>query len=133
MARETSTIIQNVFIPARPMDVYHAVVDPERHAEVTGARVRGEAKIGGQFTAMNEFISGRYLDLDPGKRILMEWQANKWPRGSPPSIVELTLEEKDEGTELRMVQSLIPREEHEACKTWWEEFYWDALKEYFRA
>lgn len=131
MDHQTRSITQKVYVPAKPIDVYNSLVDPVLHGEVTGARVRGEAKIGGRFTALNEYISGKYLDLDEGKRILMEWQANKWPPEAAPSIVEMTLKEKGSGTEIKLLQTMIPTEELEACRSWWDDFYWNAVLAYF--
>ena len=131
MEQGTETIIEKIYIPAKPLEVYKALTDPEQHAEFTGARVTGDAKVGGTFTALNEYILGKYLDLEEGKRILQEWQTDKWPKDHLPSILELSLAPFDEGTELRVVHAFVPKENVEVFRVGWFDFYWNPLKTYF--
>ena len=124
-------IKQAVVFGASPLEVYQAYVDPEKHAAFTGTSVTGTPKVGGKFTAGDGYISGRYLSLQPGKRIKHEWTTTEWPAGYPPSILELTLRPKGAGTELTMVHSHVPAEQVQYYAKGWKEFYWEPLKKYF--
>ena len=48
---KTQTIKQTAFIPAKPEEVYHALVDSEEYTKFTGAKATFNPKVGGQFTA----------------------------------------------------------------------------------
>lgn len=96
----------------------------------TGAKATGKAQAGKRFTIFDEYISGRYLDLQPGRRILEEWQTAQWPSNAPPSIVEITLEEAGEETLVTLVQSMVPPGHAKSVKQEWTERYWKPLRVY---
>jgi activator of HSP90 ATPase len=125
-------IRQKVIIEADPEEVYEAYVNPKKHAEFTGSPATGKAKVGGKFTAWDGYISGKYLVLEEGKRVVQEWKTTDWPAGYPPSLVELTLKEKGRKTELEMIHSNTPAEKAEEYAQGWKDYYWKPLKEYFR-
>jgi activator of HSP90 ATPase len=124
-------IEQTVVVGASPTELYQAYVDPKKHAAFTGTKTTGTPKVGGKFTAGDGYISGKYVSLEPGKRIKHEWTTTEWPVGYPPSIVELTLKSKGSGTELTMVHSGVPAGQVEYYAKGWKEFYWGPLKKYF--
>ena len=125
-------IRQKVLIDASPEEVYEAYVNPMKHAEFTGSPATGTPRVGGKFTAWDGYISGRFLELEKGKRVVHEWKTTEWPAGYPPSIVELTLREKGKKTELTMIHSKAPDEQAGEYAQGWKEYYWGPLREYFR-
>ena len=62
-AANMETIEQNVIINAKPEDVYDAILDPEIHSEFTQAKATNDMKVGGKFTAYDDYISGINLKL----------------------------------------------------------------------
>jgi activator of HSP90 ATPase len=132
MSNKVVNIKQVVRILASPEKVYDSFVDPKKHSEFTGSKASGKAEIGGKFTAWDGYSFGKYLELDEGKRIVQTWQTTDWPKGYPPSRLELILKEIPEGTELTMIQSEVPAEQEEELAGGWIEFYWEPLKKYFQ-
>jgi activator of HSP90 ATPase len=126
-----SVIRQTVFVDASPGEVYEAYADPKKHAAFTGTAVTGTPRAGGKFAAGDGYIAGKYVTLEPGKKILQEWTTTEWPTGYPPSMLELTFRPKDEGTELTMVHSKVPAEQADYYAKGWRDFYWGPLKKYF--
>jgi activator of HSP90 ATPase len=124
-------IKQTVVVDASPSEVYEAYVDPEKHAAFTGTAVRGAPKVGEKFTAGDGYITGKYIKLESGRRILHDWTTTEWPAGYPPSILELTFKPKGTRTELTMVHSKVPAEQAEYYAKGWREYYWRPLKKYF--
>ena len=127
------TIVQSAVIGATPDKVYEAYTSPERHSEFTGSRATGSPRVGGRFTAWDGYISGRFLELVKGKKIVQEWKTTEWPKGYPPSVVELRLEPKGRGTKLTMVHMKVPAEQAEKYAEGWADFYWKPLKRYLGA
>jgi len=125
------TIRQTTTIDASPTEVYKAYTDPEKHATFTGQGATGTARAGCKFTAGDGYISGKYLKLEKGKRILQEWTTTEWPEGYPPSMLELTLRAKGKKTELTMVHSKVPAEQRGYYAQGWKDYYWGPLKKYF--
>jgi activator of HSP90 ATPase len=127
-----TTINQKVTVPASPREVYDAFVDPEKHSEFTGSQAAGKAKVGSKFTAWDGYIFGKFLEFEPGKRLVQQWQTTDWPEGYPPSRFELTFREVPEGTEVTMVHVNVPEEQEEELADGWNEFYWKPLRRYFK-
>ena len=130
---ELTTITQKVIIPkACPKDVYKAYVDPEIHSEFTDSKATGKPVVGGKFTAWDGYISGKFLELEEGKRVVQEWTSTDFPEGALPSRLELTFREVPKGTEIVMVHSNVPKDQEADTAEGWTEFYWEPLKEYFK-
>jgi uncharacterized protein YndB with AHSA1/START domain len=127
---QTHIIKQKAIIPATPDEVYEALTDSKIYSEFTGDKFIGVAKIGEKFTVYD--ISGKFLELEKGKRIVEEWVNSRWPKGFAPSKVELTFKEMSKGTEITLVQSNIPMEvEEDYLLEGWTEYFWNRLKKYF--
>ena len=124
-------IRQKVLIDANPVDVFNAYVDPKKHEAFTGSPATGSPKPRGRFTAWDGYISGRYLELIKGKKIVHEWRTTEWPPGYPPSLVTLTLTDSGGKTALTMVHAKVPAEQAESYTEGWKESYWEPLKRYF--
>src|SRR5271157_114682 len=125
------TIKQTIVIDATPDEVYEAYTDPGKHSEFTGSPATGKVKISGRFTAWDGYISGRFLELEKGKKVVHEWKTTEWPAGYPPSLVKLTLKPKGKKTELTMVHSKVPAEQAGNYAEGWTDYYWEPLKKHF--
>ena len=128
----TTRLVQTVELEAAPEDVYDAYMDAERHGEFTGKSADVERCVGGQMHAHGGYISGSFLELEDGYRIVQTWRTNMWPEGYPDSQLTLTFEPTDEGhTRLTMEHDQVPTEQASAYGEGWEEYYWEPLRRYF--
>lgn len=48
-SQKFTTVRQSVFFKTTPLELYHAILDPEKREEWTGQRARGVGKIGNSF------------------------------------------------------------------------------------
>jgi activator of HSP90 ATPase len=128
---ETTTITQAVTIPAKPVQVYDALINPLKHAAFTGAAATGDAVEGGAFSAWDGYITGTYVKLQRARQILAEWKTTEWPAGYPASQLNLSFQDSDAGTLVTMVHSEVPLSQAEAYRKGWTDYYWTPLKEYF--
>ena len=130
---EVTTITQKIIIPkVSPKEVYQAYVDPKKHSEFTGSEATGKPVVGGKFTAWDGYISGKFLELEEGKRVVQEWTSTDFPEGASPSRLELTFREVPKGTEIVMVHSNVPKDQEDETAEGWTEFYWEPMKQYFK-
>lgn len=127
----TRTIRQRVLIPATPEQVYAALTRARLHAAFTGAAATGIAREGCSFSAWDDYIHGTHLRLDKGRRIVQTWQTTGWPKGCPPSRLEIRLRATAKGTFLTMVHSNVPASKAAGYRSGWVEYYWKPLKAYF--
>ncbi len=129
--KPTTTIVQHVFIQATPNDVFDALVQPSIAATVIGGECTGDAQVGGSFTHWNDYIQGKHLELVRGERIVQEWTTTEWPKGAPPSRLELQLVGTGGGTELTMTHSSVPSEQAEDYRQGWIDYYWTPMRAHF--
>jgi len=66
----------------------------------------------------------------PDKRIEMRWRFKSWPEGHH-SKVTLELEQKADGTELRLKQTGIPETSYDQTREGWQSYYWKSIKQTF--
>ena len=125
------TIRQTVLIGASPAEVYEAYVNPKKHADFTGSPATGTPRVGGKFTASDGYISGEYVELERGKRIVHWWTTTEWPEGYPPSKMEPRLKPKGKKTELTIIHSKVPAEQAKRYAEGGQEYYLEPLKKYF--
>jgi activator of HSP90 ATPase len=118
------TIHHEELFPAPPSWLYDALVDPSRFTRLSRARATGEAVEGAQFTRFGGLISGRHLELVPGKRIVDSWRLSTWPEGVH-SIARIELDESATpsvygiGTKLTLVHEGLPEELREEAEAIW--------------
>ena len=130
---KTVVITQKEIIPATPMEVYEVYIDEEKQTEFTGSKATSDPRVGGEFTAWDGYITGKYIELKPGKKIVQEWRSSDFPEGTPPSRFEIGLRKVKGGTELTMVHSGVPEEVAEDIGQGWRDYYWVPMKRYFKA
>ena len=119
-------------VDAPSAEVYDAYVNPRKHSEFTGSPARGTARKGAKFEAWDGYITGRFVEVEKGRRVVQEWKTSEWPEGYPPSRLELKFKEKGKRTEITMVHSKVPAEQVSRYRQGWIESYWNPLKEYFK-
>lgn len=114
-----------------PDDLYDAWISGKRHAAMTGSAATSEKKKGGKYTAWNGYISGKHLELDPGKRILQTWRTTEFPDDAPDSRLELRFAQAAHGTKLTLLQSGIPDGQGEMYAEGWQDHYFEPMSRYF--
>lgn len=124
------TITQTVSIKAKPIDVYWALMDSEKHSEFTGATAVISKKVGGKFTAYDGYIEGRNLALSPGKKIVVQWRGGEAEWGGKYSTITLLLTPVRAGTKISFKQDNVPDSLKDSIAQGWRDFYWNPLKNY---
>jgi activator of HSP90 ATPase len=121
-----SSIHQEVSLTAAPERIYRALVDSREFAELTGAPATGDGAEGAAFSAFGGHITGRHIELLPGKRVVQAWRAKAWPEGLY-SIARFELQADGKGTKLVFDHDGFPEAMREHLATGWQTNYWDKL------
>jgi uncharacterized protein YndB with AHSA1/START domain len=121
-----SNIHHEVTLPAAPSRVYKALVDSKEFAEVTGAPASGDPSEGAAFSGFGGHITGRHVELVPGKRVVQAWRAKTWPEGMY-SIVRFELEADGKGTKLVFDHDGFPEDMKEHLSQGWHANYWEKI------
>ncbi|WP_129021352.1 MULTISPECIES: SRPBCC domain-containing protein [Edaphocola] len=115
-------------IPASPEEVYLALTREETVALWTGAETEMNAVVDGEFSMWDGAIVGRFLELEPGKKIVQEWYFGEQEEAS---IATIKLHEDKKGTSLELRHTNIPDEAYEDISEGWEDPYIASLIEFY--
>ena len=121
-----SNIHQEVTLSAAPACIYEALVDSKRFGELTGAPASGDSTEGASFSVFGGHITGRQVELVPGKRVVQAWRAKTWPEGLY-SIARFELVAEGSGTKLVFDHDGFPADMKEHLAKGWQSNYWDKL------
>ncbi len=121
----------SITLPASPRQIYEAWLSSKGHAAMTGSPAKIAGRVDGEFSAWDGYISGRTLELEPGRRIVQAWRTTEFPEAAADSRVEILLEAVEGGTRLVLIHSDMPPDQVESYKQGWEDFYFKPMKAYF--
>jgi activator of HSP90 ATPase len=121
-----SRIHQEVTLGASPECVYEALIESKRFGELTGAPAAGDGAEGAPFSVFGGHVTGRHVELVPGKRVVQAWRAKTWPPGVY-SIARFDLEPSGAGTKLIFEHSGFPEDMKDHLSQGWQMNYWDKL------
>lgn len=120
-------IHQEVTIHGAPDVVFDVLMSSEKFAEMTGGRAAEISReMGGEVSLFDGAISGRNVELMPGKRIVQAWRSNDWPEGVY-SIVRFELGGEGDRTRLVFDQAGHPDEATEMLSGGWHQMYWEPM------
>jgi activator of HSP90 ATPase len=114
-------------IPAPPQDVYLALTTEITVRLWTGDEVEIDAIEGGEFSMWDGAIVGKFITLEPYKKIVQQWYFGE----QEDSIVTIKLHEHKRGTSLEIVQTNIPEEAYEEISEGWDDPYISSLIEFY--
>ncbi len=118
-------------LPASPEAVYDAWLDSARHAAMTGAPAEVGERVGDAHSAWDGYITGKILELVPGRRIVQSWRTTDFADEDPDSTIAIELEPTKTGARLTLSHSGVPDDQTAYEKGGWRDFYFAPMKAYF--
>lgn len=115
-----------------PRALYDAFLDSREHSAMTGGGARMSARVGGSWSAWDGFLTGKNVELYPGKRIVQTWRGTDFPRDHH-STVSFTFARVPSGTRVTLVHAGIPDDLVAAYTQGWRDSYWTPMRAYFGA
>jgi activator of HSP90 ATPase len=120
-------------IPAGPRQIYDAWLSSQGHAGITGGQpAQISAQEGAEFTVWNGYITGRNLQLEPGRRIVQSWRTTKFTPADPDSRIEVLLEPAAGGTRVTVRHSNVPDGHTSYRDGGWQNSYFEPMKAHFK-
>ena len=119
-------------IPAAPRAVYDAWLDSAAHAAMTGGqKAQITAEPGAAFAVWDNYIIGRNLALEPGRRIVQSWRTTKFTAADPDSQIEVLFEPVADGTRVTVNHSNVPDGHTSYRDGGWQNNYFTPMKRHF--
>lgn len=125
----TTPIHQEITFSATPDQVYRALMDSTEHSAFTDAPAEVSADEGGACSWYGGVITGRNIELIPGKRIVQVWRAKNWDEGVY-SVVKYELVADGKKTQVVLDHTGHPDGTGEHLASGWHDRYWKPLEAY---
>ena len=96
---------------ASSRDIYECFTDANKVRAYTASAATIEPVVGGRLSLFGGSIEGRFTELVPCERIVMDWRFSSWADGVMSTVV-VVLEEKEKGSvTLRLEHAGVPEED----------------------
>ena len=118
-------------IPATPKAVYDTWLDSRGHSAMTGGKATQSAKVGATVTAWDNYITGKNLHLEPGKRIVQTWRNTQFTNEHGDSVITVTLTKVAGGTRLTLNHANVPDGQTSYEESGWKTHYFTPMQRYF--
>lgn len=122
----------SAIFPVKREKLYKAWLSSKEHTSFTGSKALINPKKGGKFTAWDDYIRGKNLELEPYSKIVQAWRTTEFSEKDPDSVLQLTFEDLKGKTRLTLKHTQIPDGQAERYKQGWKDFYFKSMKEYFK-
>jgi activator of HSP90 ATPase len=118
-------------LPATPEAVYDAWLDSAAHSAMTGGAAEIANRVGGAYSAWDGYITGRTLELIPGKLIVQSWRTSQFGDRDPDSTITVELGQTKAGTRLTLTHRGVPDGQTSYENGGWQDNYFSPMKAYF--
>jgi activator of HSP90 ATPase len=126
-----NTIYQKiVFTSTKTKDLYDLYMDSKKHSIATGAHASISPKEGGRYSAHDNYIKGKNLQLVKNRLIVQTWRSSDWDKNDVDSTFIICLEQKGNDAILYATHANVPDDEFDSIKKGWHEYYWKPWKKY---
>lgn len=133
-AVNTTTVTDNVELRTTADEAYQTFVDPARITAFTRSppkKFEGAHK-GGKFELFGGNVSGEYLELEPGKKLVQSWRLAQWPADHFSTLkIEFDQNDVDHVTVMRVTWDGVPIGQEDVTKRNWLEYYVKSIKQTF--
>ena len=127
------TFVLTATLPASAQEIYETWLDSLGHSEMTGGEATMSDEVGAEVSAWDGYITGRNLELIPGRRIVQSWRTSEFSDEYEDSIITVLLREIDEGTLLTLEHKNVPDEQRSYEESGWQSNYFEPMAAYFAA
>lgn len=111
-------------------EMYITLTLAERLSMFTRSQCRSDVNVGGQFSIMNDNITGSYVELVPSSKIVEKWRFKDWPADTF-STVTIELQQKSDCTVLKLSQTGVPDYDKVRTEEGWKQYFWGPIKQLF--
>ncbi len=115
-------------IDAPPEDLYNALTNEATIRLWSGEEAIMPNEPGAEFSLWDGSITGKNIELVPGKKIVQQWYFGEQEE---PSIVTIILHKAKNGTSAELRHSNIPDTDFENITEGWNENYFGSLIEFY--
>jgi activator of HSP90 ATPase len=110
--------------------LYRAWLTGDEHGKMTGGDASCSDQVGADFTAWDEYISGRNIKLTRNEEITQSWRTAEFKESDENSELIIRFRDTENGCELTLIHNNIPPGQPD-YKQGWIDNYFTPMKKYF--
>lgn len=127
---DTTTVVMDVIFQCSGDDFYNVLTTPDLVSAFTHQSVKFQAIKGGKFQLFDGNISGEFIELCPGKKIVQNWRTKQWPDWLY-STVTVAINQQEDHTKVKVTLVGVPKSDEVATRQNWERYYFTPIKRTF--
>ena len=127
------TITQRIVfknIPATAL--YDTYMDAKEHNAAVGVAAKIQNKEGTKFSAHENYVTGKNLQLIRHKLIVQTWRASDWSKSDLDSTFILAFEQRGNDGIVNMTHANVPDRHVAGIRKGWDDYYLEAMEKIFR-
>jgi activator of HSP90 ATPase len=105
-------------------------LDPRQHAAFTGAPVKIAARVGARFEAFGGALTGRILQLIPGRLIVQSWRSSEFGKRDLDSTLVLSFWPERSGGRIELTHVNVADSDFAGVSEGWTKYYWTPWRAY---
>ena len=126
------TITQRVVFKNTPVSaLYETYVNAKEHSASVGIAAKIQNKEGTKFSAHDNYVTGKNLQLIKNTLIVQSRRASDWSKSDFDSTFILFLEQSGNDGIINMIHANVPDKHVAGVKKGWKDNYWKPWKKYF--
>jgi len=112
------------------VELFATLTQADRLCAFTRSQCMSDPVVGGSFALMGGSITGTYLELVEGEKIVQKWRFKEW---APDvySTVTMQLDQKSSGTKLTLKQTGVPEVDVARTEKGWKMHFWEPIRTVF--
>lgn len=126
-AYNTTTVNVDSVFNASPEQVYATLIEPQQVAVWSRSAPNVEPKVGGTFSLFGGGVTGKFEELEVGKKIKQQWRLRDWKHGHY-AVVTYTFKVGDGETTMNTHWEGVPVGQEEAVENNFQEYYIKPIK-----
>eukprot|EP00123_Amoebidium_parasiticum_P001242 comp12283_c1_seq1/m.7108 comp12283_c1_seq1/g.7108 ORF comp12283_c1_seq1/g.7108 comp12283_c1_seq1/m.7108 type:complete len:350 (-) comp12283_c1_seq1:72-1121(-) len=126
----TSIIEDSLEFKCSAEDAYLVLTDPSRIQAWSQSQIKFDTRPGGDWSLFGGNVRGQFVELVPGKKIVMTFREASWPAGHF-SNVTFEFTQGESSTVVSLKQTGVPATEVERTTAGWKTNYWRRINSVF--
>lgn len=127
---DTTTVVMDVVFQCSGDDFYNVLTTPDLVSAFTHQSVMFQAIKGGRFQLFDGNITGEFIELCPGKKIVQHWRTKQWPDWLY-STVTVNINQQEDHTKVKVTLVGVPKSDETMTRQNWERYYFTPIKRTF--
>ncbi len=124
---KTKNVHQEVLIKAPVGAVYDMIMNPRKHARLSGHKAIVSSRGGSKFSVWGGGLHGFTLVAVRNKQIVQAWRSEEWPQYHY-TIASYSFQKSGNGTKLVFDQCGVPAKSYRDISNGWRTYYWSPMK-----